>query len=182
MATQDFFSKHWLAGVLVLLFVLNAIWMVRMAGHVESVAIGRDAPDFRLRIVAGESAGRELALSDLRGKVVLVDFWSPYCEPCLDALPSLAALDRQYRARGVSVIGVATQESQIADIRSIVREKGVDYPVLFDEKDESRARYAVDAVPALFVIDRRGVIRDVDRGARPVESLVRMIRPLLGDL
>src|SRR5262245_27852736 len=91
----------------------------------------RIAPDFELKTLAG----RKVKLSDFRGKVVVLNFWATYCGPCRVEMPWLVDLYKQYRSRGLEVVGVSMDDEgaqkQVADF---VREIGVPYPILLGNR------------------------------------------------
>jgi len=87
------------------------------------------APDFELDTLDG----RRLRLSDLRGRVVLVNFWAAWCAPCRVEMPWLAELDARYRARGLTILGVSVDDSGREQIAKFVRARQVDYPVLLKD-------------------------------------------------
>ena len=180
MATQDFFSKYWLVGVIGLLLVLNALWMVRLSGEVTPATEGQSAPEFSLpRLGADDRSGVSLSLADLRGKVVVLDFWATWCPPCLQALPSMAALDRSMRGQGVAVVGVLTGDADLEQALRVADEAGVRYPVVVDPDGEVARRFAAEELPTVVVVDGEGVIRATEVGLRPPETLVRTLRSLV---
>lgn len=101
--------------------------------------------------------GKQIRLSDLRGKIVLINFWATSCGICLKEMPDLIRTYQQYRTRGFEVIAVAMHYDQPGDISAYVRKQGLPFPVVFDS-DGSLAREfdQVSATPTTFLIDASG--------------------------
>lgn len=116
--------------------------------------VGHIAPDVSLR----QLDGKPLALSDLRGSVVVLNFWYVNCEPCRFEMPALQRVYDARKAAGLVVLGVDTVDDA-ATIRTFVGQLGVRYPVVQDEDLRTTLRYKVVDTPSTFVIDRHGVIR-----------------------
>lgn len=101
--------------------------------------------------------GQQIRLSDLRDKIVLINFWATSCGICLAEMPDLIQTYQQYRTRGFEVIAVAMHYDQAGDIKAYVRKHNLPFPVVFD-KDGKLAREfdRVAATPTTFIIDRSG--------------------------
>ena len=103
--------------------------------------------------------GRTWTPEALRGQVVLVDFWATWCAPCLDDLPRLKRLHARYGSRGLTIIGVSLDRSSVRDFRSWLQRQGIGWPQVREpgQFDSPLARtFAVDAIPASYLFDRRG--------------------------
>jgi cytochrome c biogenesis protein CcdA/thiol-disulfide isomerase/thioredoxin len=128
---------------------------------------------------------RPLTLEQLRGKVVLVDFWTYSCINCLRTLPHLEAWDRRYRKAGLVIVGVHTPEFAfehvVSNVREASRKLGVRYPVAIDNDYRTWDAYRNDAWPAEYLIDRRGHVREVKKGEGRYDETERSIRTLLGE-
>jgi len=128
---------------------------------------------------------RPLTITQLRGKVVLVDFWTYSCINCIRTLPHLEAWDRRYRRAGLVIVGVHTPEFAFEHVVSNVREAsqklGVRYPVAIDNAYDTWNAYQNDAWPAEYLIDRRGRVREVKKGEGQYDETERSIRTLLGE-
>lgn len=119
--------------------------------------IDQPAPQFEaLNAAKGNLA---TTLGAQRGHVVVVEFWSPDCVPCRALIPHMNQLHAQYAARGLRVIGITMEP--VARAASAATELGIDYPILSDENGRTTQAYQARAIPAVFVIDRTGTVRDV---------------------
>ena len=128
---------------------------------------------------------RPLTVQQLRGKVVLVDFWTYSCINCLRTLPHLEAWDRRYRRAGLVIVGVHTPEFAfehvVSNVREASRKLGVRYPVAIDNDYDTWDAYQNDAWPAEYLIDRRGHVREIKKGEGRYDETERSIRTLLGE-
>jgi cytochrome c biogenesis protein CcdA/thiol-disulfide isomerase/thioredoxin len=128
---------------------------------------------------------RPLTVQQLRGKVVLVDFWTYSCINCLRTLPHLEAWDRRYRKAGLVIVGVHTPEFAfehvVSNVREASRKLGVRYPVAIDNDYDTWDAYQNDAWPAEYLIDRRGHVREIKKGEGRYDETERSIRTLLGE-
>jgi peroxiredoxin len=115
------------------------------------------APDFRLASPDGTS----MALSDLRGKVVLLNFWATWCPPCTGEMPDLNSLYRQHgNEKDFVVVGVNLRERPV-EVASFARERGIAFPLLLDRDGHVTGQdYRIRTLPASVIIDREGRIRD----------------------
>ena len=102
------------------------------------------------------------SLSSMRGKVVLLDFWATWCGPCRLLAPKLSGLQARYGAQGLRVVGVTTDAPEKAAL--FAQRVSMRYPITIDRRGETSRAYDVSALPTLFVIDKRGVVRDVAVG------------------
>jgi cytochrome c biogenesis protein CcdA/thiol-disulfide isomerase/thioredoxin len=127
---------------------------------------------------------RPLTISGLRGKVVLIDFWTYSCINCLRALPHLEAWDARYRKAGLVIVGVHTPEFAfehvVSNVRTATRKLGVRYAVAIDNDYKTWDTYANDAWPAEYLIDRRGHVRELKKGEGDYDGTERTIQVLLG--
>ena len=142
-----------------------------LAGELTGVA-----PDFRLQ----RRGGGEVSLADLRGEVVMINFWATWCGPCRQEMPLLDELYSRYQRVGFSLLGVNIDDDS-GKAMNMVAELGVSFPVLFDaQKDVSRL-YAVDAMPVTVILDREGTVRHVHEGYKPgyEQKYLEQIRALL---
>lgn len=161
------------AGLLVLL-----VWKV-VHQETGGAATNAPAPDFDLPRLDGN--GR-VALSDLRGKAVVINFWASWCIPCKEESPYLQRTWQAMRDRGLVVVGI-DEEDLSADAKRFVRRYRLTYPIVRDKSGAVRDAYGLTGYPETFVIDRRGRIVEhvagpVDRG-EPRERFERAIERAL---
>jgi cytochrome c biogenesis protein CcdA/thiol-disulfide isomerase/thioredoxin len=144
------------------------------------------APEFRgIAQWLNTPDGRPLSLAKLRGRVVLVDFWTYSCINCLRTLPHLNAWDAAYRRAGLTIVGVHSPEfafERVPDnVRSAVKRLGVRYPVALDNDFATWRAYSNDYWPSEYLIDRSGCIRHEHYGEGAYGETESAIRRLLGE-
>jgi cytochrome c biogenesis protein CcmG/thiol:disulfide interchange protein DsbE len=136
-----------------------------------------DAPDLTLPRLAGGGGG---SLDDYRGRVVVLNFWASWCEPCKEESPLLERWHRRISARGGMVLGVDVHDVT-SDARSFVRRYGLTYPMLRDRDGDRQDEFGVAAYPETFVIDRAGRIAAIARGPVDDDFLEREVLPVLAE-
>src|ERR1041385_6770533 len=126
-----------------------------------------------------------LTLQTLRGRVVLIEFWTFACYNCRNTLPTLKTWDARYRDKGLTVIGVHTPEQDVErNIDSLRREVAsldIKYPVVSDNDYATWKSYKVEAWPTLFVLDKQGRVRWTHVGEGAYEETEQVIKDLLQD-
>lgn len=117
------------------------------------------APDFTLPTLSGGP----IRLSELRGKVVLLNFWATWCVPCRTEMPSLEALYQRYQDRGLEVLAVNLDMLSTAGVEAFVQEGGVTFRIALDPSWSTARNYRVVGLPTTYLIDRGGnlVVREV---------------------
>jgi len=140
---------------------------------------GDRAPVFSARTLDG---GTSISLSDYRGKVVYLDFWASWCAPCAAALPALDALRKEFPEDQFRVLAVNVDSDPKLALQFLAR-RPIGYPSAADPEGSLPARFEVETMPTSFLIDRRGVIRHVQRGFAQddVSDLRRRIQQLVTD-
>jgi peroxiredoxin len=136
------------------------------------------AADFTLKSLAGDN----IRLADLKGQVVLINFWASWCGPCRQEMPVLDRLHQRYRDTGFAVLGVNV-EGEVAPARDLAQKTGVTFPVLIDAGQQISKLYDLKAMPSTVVVDRDGRVRYVHRGYKPgdEEKYVQVVKELLRD-
>jgi thiol-disulfide isomerase/thioredoxin len=172
-------------------------------GDVIDATVARDARTFDVRIsLAARPGGEQMirmdrvgyaapewvdlkplgaapaSVASLHGKVVLVDFWATWCGPCRLAMPRLSAMQARYGAQGLRVVGLTTDPAE--RVAEFTAKAGLKYPVEVDTHGSTSVAYGVSVLPTLYVIDKRGVVRDVATGYDPdrdaqIEALVKQL-------
>jgi cytochrome c biogenesis protein CcmG/thiol:disulfide interchange protein DsbE len=165
-------------GLLVLAVAAVAMWqpgMGSLIGRAGRPLLGQPAPDFTLDLLDGS----RLSLADLRGQVVVLNFWTTWCPPCADELPDLEALWSEYRAQGVVFVGIAVQEER-AEVREMGSQFGLTYPLGLDPEERIATPYGITGVPETFVIDSQGRTAAVHVGPVDAGELRQDLDRLLG--
>ena len=116
-----------------------------------------------------EALGEARKISDLKGKIVVLDFWATWCGPCIQSIPKMNELAKKYAAKGVVFIGVCRADGA-EKMRDIIDSKKIAYPVCVDSKGEINAAYIVDSFPDYYIIDREGRVRGADVGSTSIEN------------
>lgn len=153
------------------------LWMIWSMLGGQHLPVGSPGPAWKLPLADG--SGERLALEDLAGKVVVLDFWSTGCAPCRRQLPELKTLWRQLKPRGVVVVGVTTGGETLEEVREFGRAHRLDYPVVLDERGAVAAAYEVRSLPTLYVLDRRGTITAAHNGFWPVTDIAAAVNEAL---
>ena len=123
----------------------------RANGSAKGQLIGNVAPDFELPALDGKN----LKLSDFRGKAVLLNFWATYCGPCKIEMPWFVELQKEYGPQGFQIVGVANDDASTEDIAKFAKEMGINYPILIG-KDSVSDSYNISVLPTTFFLDRDG--------------------------
>ncbi|MES9823663.1 MAG: TlpA disulfide reductase family protein [Candidatus Thiodiazotropha endolucinida] len=134
------------------------------------------APDFTLK----SREGVNIKLSELRGQVVMVNFWASWCGPCRQEMPLLQQLFDRYQSLGFSLLGVNVDEDRAAADK-MLSDVPVSFPILYDDRSKVSKQYQVKAMPSTFMVDRDGRIRYLHKGYKPgyEEEYQQQIRQLL---
>ena len=136
-----------------------ALSVPSMAGN---IADGASAPGFQL----ASMNGKPLALTELKGQVVLINFWASWCGPCRQEMPILEQLYRSYQAAGFTLLGVNVEPSA-NDAQKFLKGTPVSFPILFDPESKVSNLYEVSGMPSTVIVDRKGVVRYVHHGYKP---------------
>ena len=113
--------------------------------------------DFSLPLAGPVDAGKIQSLGSLKGKVVFLNFWATWCPPCRAEMPSMEALYKRYREKGLEILAVNCQEEQ-EQVLDFMKNNGLSFPVPLDLDGKTSGAYGIRAIPASFLIDREGKI------------------------
>jgi cytochrome c biogenesis protein CcmG, thiol:disulfide interchange protein DsbE len=134
------------------------------------------APDFTLTTLDG----KDVSLSDFKGKIVVINVWATWCPPCVREIPRLVRLSEQYGDQGVVILGInTTWQDDEAKVAQFAREKGISYPVLLDPTNITGPLYRVQLMPSTFVLDHTGRISHTKVGEVDEATLEGYIQTLL---
>ncbi len=139
--------------------------------------VGSLAPDFELN----DASGNPIRLSDLRGSVVVINFWASWCDPCRDEMPILQKLSDKYAEKGLAVLGVNTTYTDSRDEAvSFINELELTFPILFDDTGVVGEKlYKVFGLPTSYWIDQAGYIQSFQLGALTEDQMLEILSSLL---
>jgi cytochrome c biogenesis protein CcmG, thiol:disulfide interchange protein DsbE len=171
-------------GVLVGLLVLSGVWLIagRDTGSVPTVTEVKpyDAPAFTLKNLDGAP----VSLDDFKGKVVLLNFWATWCDPCKEETPALEAAYQKLKDQGLVIVGVDLYNAErsrsygIQEVRQFVNRYGVTYPIVLDESGSVGQAYAIHPIPTSYFIDQQGKVRYLKVGQLNMSDVERIFRSL----
>ena len=131
-----------------------------------SVKVGEVAPNFQLR----DLGGNMVTLAQLRGKIVLLNFWATWCGPCRVEMPAMEQLYRTFSHKEFEILAVSTDPQGAAVTRPFQQEMGFTFPILHDSEYRVGLTYGARSLPMTFMVDRQGIIRQKIFGARDWDS------------
>lgn len=138
--------------------------------------VGSPAPEVSLK----DLQGQDVKLSDFRGKVVLLNFWATWCKPCKEEMPAMQASYDKLRDRGFVVLAVNELEDT-EKVAEHIRAYGHTFPVVMDRNNTVANKYGVVGLPASFLIDRQGIVRERVSGNLLTESRIEEIVKKYGE-
>lgn len=144
--------------------------------NVQAETIDGPAPDFTLKSRSGEN----IKLSEMRGDVVMINFWASWCGPCRQEMPLLEEMYKKYSDLGFVLLGVNVEEDS-SKAGELLREIPVSFPILYDNTNKVTKQYKVVAMPSTVMVDRDGNMRYLHRGYLPgyEAEYVKQIKELI---
>jgi len=132
------------------------------AAYAASEKISGKAANFTLK----SRSGKNIKLSELRGNVVMINFWASWCGPCRQEMPLLEKIHKKYKRLGFTLLGVNVEENSAA-AKNYLKDVKVTFPILFDNTSKTSKLYKVSAMPTTILIDRNGNKRYLHKGYKP---------------
>ncbi len=163
----------------VVIIIMAVVYFAGRSGMQRTKIIreGDQAPEFSLPA----TDGREITLSGLHGKVVMVHFWATWCPPCVEEMPTIEGVYRTFTGKDFELLAVSVDEGGLATVNAFLAKNNLKLPVLLNP-DASVARgYGTFKFPETFLVDRQGIVRLKAIGARDwmAEPNQRIIRQLI---
>ncbi len=160
--------------------LVSVVMVVGLLGLLGMAArpplVGGPAPEITLKNLQGQ----EVKLSDLHGKVVLLNFWATWCKPCKEEMPAMQASYDKLRGQGFVVLAVNELEDTEKVIEH-VRKHGHTFPVVMDHDNVVANRYGVVGLPVSFLVDRQGIVRERVSGSLLTEERITELVRRYGD-
>ncbi|MCR8922378.1 TlpA family protein disulfide reductase [Dasania sp. GY-MA-18] len=135
-------------------FLLIPLILLSALGLAHAESLNKPAPDFTLK----SNQGNNIRLQELKGNVVLVNFWASWCGPCRKEMPELDKLHKKYQRLGFTVLGVNV-ETDSAAANGLLKDNPVSFPILYDTENRTSELYNVNAMPTTVLVDRDGNMR-----------------------
>jgi thiol-disulfide isomerase/thioredoxin len=132
------------------------------------------APNFDLI----STDGKNIKLSDFKGKVVIVDFWATWCPPCRKGIPDLIELQKEFK-NNLVVIGISLDQDTKSDVVPFIKKYGINYPIVYGTNQVIMDYGSINAIPTSFVINKEGKIVDKHIGLVPKSVLESKIKEIL---
>jgi cytochrome c biogenesis protein CcmG/thiol:disulfide interchange protein DsbE len=162
---------------MILLSTLGTAWIV-LSRAADNVTVSQDdrpplpekgfaAPDFTLEMLDG----REMTLSNLRGQVILVNFWATWCPPCRKEMPAIQEVYDRYRDQGFVVLAVDLGDGD-DQVRRFIEQMELTFPILMDRDRDVSRHYRILSIPTTYFVDRSGVIQDIVIGGPMPRALI----------
>ncbi|HET7892142.1 MAG TPA: redoxin domain-containing protein [Candidatus Sulfotelmatobacter sp.] len=146
------------------------------AKHIAAGEMGSSLPDFSVQ----DLQGRSLSSADFRGKVVLIDFWATWCQPCKKEMPGYQSLEDRYGSQGFAVIGLKFETMpDMEDPIQFAKEIGVHYPLAVATDDLKNKFGGIEGLPTTLIYDRQGVLRSKVIGFEYTNAIESALKPLL---
>jgi len=139
---------------------------------------GQAAPGFKV----STTAGQQLSLENLRGRVLVLDFFATWCKPCRASIPHLVELNRRFGPQGLFVLGMSADEDGERLVKAFAEKNRMTYPIAL-AGESTLVDYGVRSVPVMFVIDKKGRVAEVYRGFTDEVALSseKLIKKLLAE-
>ena len=157
-------------SVLSVVLLLALILLVTVPGLAGD---GKPAPNFVLKTADGKS----VELKKLAGKVVVVNFWATWCGPCRAEIPDMMKVYEQLKGKGLEIVGIALDREGWSKVTPFVEKMKMTYPVVVGDEDVTALYGGIDAIPATFVIDKKGNVVGHHVGAMSKADFEAMIKP-----
>jgi cytochrome c biogenesis protein CcmG/thiol:disulfide interchange protein DsbE len=186
MAMNHFSQRNW-TPLTFMILVLGAGWIGISSvffkestnGYTPAPQVSFLSPDFSLT----NSDGEPVALSDLRGQAVLLNFWGSWCPPCKEEMPAMQKVYQDYKNEGFAILAVnAAFQEQPGAATAFLTKNTLDFPILIDADGEVSRQYQIHAFPTSYFIDPDGIIQEIVIGGPMSEALLRTrVENLLGE-
>jgi peroxiredoxin len=168
----------------VVLLVVAYLGIYKMVARLREPAMAFPTPEervpFRVEFTLPDVQGHLVRLADLRGRPVLINIWATWCSPCREEMPSMNALYKDYSAKGLAMVAIATDTEGQPVVAPFMQAYGLTFPVLLDPQNMVGTQLQVPGIPISYLLDKRGRVIDLVIGARDWYS--RKIRHLIEQL
>ncbi|HAY20573.1 MAG TPA: alkyl hydroperoxide reductase [Desulfobacterales bacterium] len=156
--------------------IASLVMIICLTGGSPAAEIGKgaQAPEFALV----DTTGKTISLSQMQGKVVVVNFFTIWCQPCRAEMPELNAIYNENKDKGLQMVGVCLNVDP-NQLRFFAKQMNLDYPILVGTDKVNKDYGEIVGVPTTFVINKQGKIADKIVGARTKAEFLQVIKPLL---
>jgi len=174
---MNLLSQRYSTPILVIILVLGAIWIAITAiyfdkpidGEISAPKEGFTAPNFNLETITGDS----YQLSDLHGKVILLNFWASWCPPCRTEMPAMERVYQSYKNQDFMILAVnAAHQDTFEKAVEFASTNGLTFPILLDYDDSEIEQYQVHSFPTSLFIDKNGIVQEVVIGGPMSQALL----------
>ena len=155
---------------LLLIIVFLSFTQLFAQRKIENQTSSNKAPNFTLE----DLNGKNVKLSDFKGKVVIINFWATWCPPCKAEIPDFIELYKTYQKKGLVILGIALDNKE--KVVKFVKDNGINYPILMGNQEVSNLYGGISGIPTSFVVDRKGIIKNVFVGLRSKEVFEQNIK------
>lgn len=153
--------------------LLGIALMLMVVAFTPSLA--QKAPNFKLKTQDGST----VELAKLKGKVVVVNFWATWCGPCRREIPGFMEVYKEYKSKGLEIVGVSLDQEGWDVVRPYLGRMPITYPVVVGDADLADAYGGIDAIPATFIVDRRGNVAKRHIGYLNKSDFEKIVKSLL---